>query len=204
MSALAEQYQLPGWRQREYLKDQHRKRYNKTRNLKHSSAACELKQRQRQHDIEMAHLEYIKYSNKILHKAELTLSLLTGKTPDESRLENLKYHIAHGLHQIKLIYRRVIEHENIPHNEKVFSIFEPHTEWISKGKAGTPVELGLRVCVLQDQFGFTLNHHVMQKQTDDQVAVPMAEGAKKRFPELSGYSEAIRPVIPVTSGHPLR
>ena len=52
-STLAEQYQLPGWRQREYLKDQHRKRYNKTRNLKHSSAACELKQRQRQHDIEI-------------------------------------------------------------------------------------------------------------------------------------------------------
>ena len=109
----------------------------------------------------MAHLEYIKYSNKILHKAELTLSLLTKKTPDEPRLENLKYHIAHGLHQIKLIYRRVIEHEQIPHSEKVFSIFEPHTEWISKGKAGTPVELGLRVCVLQDQFGFTLNHHVV-------------------------------------------
>ena len=136
----------------------------------------------------MAHLEYIKYSNKILHKAELTLPLLTKKTPDEPRLENLKYHIAHGLHQIKLIYRRVIEHEQIPHSEKVFSIFEPHTEWISKGKAGTPVELGLRVCVLQDQFGFTLNHHVMQKQTDDQVAVPMAEGAKKRFPELSQVS----------------
>ena len=42
--------------------------------------------------------------------------------------------------------------------------------------------------MLQDQFGFTLNHHVMQKQTDDQVAVPMAEGAKKRFPELSQVS----------------
>ena len=35
---------------------------------------------------------------------------------------------------------------------------------------------------------FYLNHHVMQKQTDVQVAVPMAEGAKKRFPELSQVS----------------
>ena len=78
-SALADQYQLPGWRQREHLKDQHRKRYNKARNLKHSSASCELKQRLRQHDVEIAHLEYIKYSNKILHKAELTLSLLAKK-----------------------------------------------------------------------------------------------------------------------------
>lgn len=136
----------------------------------------------------MAHLEYIKYSLSIVRKAETTLALLTKKQPDEPKLENLRYHIAHSHHQINLIYRRVIEHQQIPHNEKVFSIFEPHTEWISKGKAGTPVELGLRVCVLQDQFGFTLHHQVMQKQTDDQVTVPMAEAAKKRFPALSQVS----------------
>lgn len=187
-SALADQYQLPGWRQREYLKNQHRKHYHKARNLKHSGASCELKKRLRQHDIEMAHIEYIKYSTSVLYKAEVTLSLLVKKHPDEPRLENLKYHIAHGKHQIALIYRRVIEHEQIPHSEKIFSIFEPHTEWISKGKAGTPVELGLRVCVLQDQFGFTLHHLVMQRQTDDQVTVPMAEGAKKRFPALNQVS----------------
>ena len=187
-SALAGQYQLPGWRQSECLKRQHRKRYNKARNLKHSSAACEMKQRLRQHDVEMAHLEYLKYSLSIIRKAELTLSLLVKQQPDEPRLENLQYHIVHSRHQIDLIYRRVIEHEQIPHHEKVFSIFEPHTEWISKGKAGTPVELGLRVCVLQDQFGFTLHHQVMQKQTDDQVAVPMAEGAKKRFSALNQVS----------------
>ena len=109
-------------------------------------------------------------------------------SPDEPVLENLKDYIAHGHHQINLIYRRVIEHQQIPHNDKVFSLFEPHTEWISKGKAGVPVELGLRVCVLQDQFGFTLNHHVMQRQTDDQVAVPIAKGAKQRFPMLSQVS----------------
>jgi hypothetical protein len=31
-----------------------------------------------------------------------------------------------------------MEGEKIPHEEKVFSIFEGHTEWISKGKAGVP------------------------------------------------------------------
>ncbi len=50
-------------------------------------------------------------------------------------------------------------------------MFERHTEWISKGKAGTPVELGLRVCVLQDQFGFTLHHLVMEKR---EVMTPKA------------------------------
>ena len=63
--------------------------------------------------------------------------------------------------------------EKIPHNEKVFSLFKPYTEWISKGKAGVPVELGVRVCVLEDQYQFVLHHQVMWKTTDDKVALSM-------------------------------
>ena len=67
---------------------------------------------------------------------------------------------------------------------KVFSIFEPHTEWVCKGKAGVPVELGLRVCVMEDQYQFILHHEVMQKQTDDQLAVPMVQKSKQRYSDL--------------------
>ena len=41
--------------------------------------------------------------------------------------------------------------EKIPHAQKVFSVFETHTRWVSKGKAGNPVELGVPVCVVEDQ-----------------------------------------------------
>lgn len=78
--------------------------------------------------------------------------------------------------------------EKIPHAEKVFSIFEPHTEWISKGKAGVPQELGLKVCVLKDQNGFILHHRVMLGQTDDKVTVAMVQEAKDRFPCLISCS----------------
>ena len=97
-------------------------------------------------------------------------------------------YIADALRQIDQIERRVINGETIPHHEKVFSIFEEHTEWISKGKAGVPVELGLNVCILKDQFGFILYHQVMQNETDDKVAVPMVKEALKRFPNLSQCS----------------
>lgn len=93
-------------------------------------------------------------------------------------------YIGHAERQIDQIRRRVILGEKIPHGEKVFSIFQPHTEWISKGKAGVPVELGLRVCVLEDRMGFILHHRVMQKETDDQIAVPMVSECKQRFPNL--------------------
>jgi hypothetical protein len=82
------------------------------------------------------------------------------------------------------IRRRVMEGETIPHHEKVFSLFEEHTEWITKGKAGVSQELGLKVCVVKDQFGFILHHRVMQKEMDDQIAVPIIKETKERFPQL--------------------
>ncbi len=96
--------------------------------------------------------------------------------------------IAHANRQVDQITRRVIQGETIPHNEKVFSLFQEHTEWINKGKAGVPVELGLRVCILEDQMGFILHHQVMQKTTDDQIAVSMVTETKQRFSTLISTS----------------
>lgn len=93
--------------------------------------------------------------------------------------------MVHAVRQIDQIERRVIKGEVIPHADKVFSIFQPHTEWISKGKAGVPVELGVKVCILEDQYQFLLHHQVMQNQSDDQVTVEMVTQAKRRFPKLS-------------------
>ena len=75
--------------------------------------------------------------------------------------------------------------EVIPHSEKVFSIFEEHTEWICKGKAGIPVELGIRVSILEDQYQFILHHRIMWKETDDKVAIPIIEEAKQRYPLIN-------------------
>ncbi len=99
----------------------------------------------------------------------------------------MKY-IAHAERQIDQISRRVVDGETIPHHEKVFSIFEEHTEWIKKGKAGVPVELGLNVCIVKDQFGFILHYRVMQNETDDKVAVPIILETKERFEDLSSCS----------------
>ncbi len=103
-------------------------------------------------------------------------------------IHDIEKFLNHADRQIAQIQRRVVEAEVIPYNEKVFSIFEPHTEWISKGKAGVPVELGLKVCVLEDQYGFILHHQVMQNETDEQVAVSMIEEAQNKFSRLSNCS----------------
>ena len=100
----------------------------------------------------------------------------------------IEHYMRHAVRQIDQIRRRVLSGETIPHGEKVFSIFEEHTEWISKGKAGAPQELGLRVCVVEDQYRFYLNHLVMRKTTDGKVAVALMEENKKIYPQLSSCS----------------
>lgn len=67
-------------------------------------------------------------------------------------------------------------------------MFLPHTEWISKGKAGVPVELGLRTCVVEDQHRFILHHQVMQGLTDDMIAVNIIDETRQRFGTLSSVS----------------
>jgi hypothetical protein len=50
------------------------------------------------------------------------------------------------------------------------------------------VELGVRVSILEDQHGFILNHIVMEKMTDDKVAVEIVAAAQDKFPNISSCS----------------
>jgi len=72
-----------------------------------------------------------------------------------------------------LALRRVILEEQIPHDEKIFSLFETHTELINRGKSPYPIEFGHRVLIVQDRVGFILKAQVMDHTTDDKVAVPV-------------------------------
>lgn len=100
----------------------------------------------------------------------------------------IQQYIEDAERQIDQIRRRVIEGEKIPHEKKVFSIFEPDVEWIVKGKAVAPMELGIKVCIIEDQYQFILNHKVMRKQTDDQVAIAIIEETKRYFSNLKTCS----------------
>ena len=78
--------------------------------------------------------------------------------------------------------------ETIPHEEKVLSIFEEHTRQVSKGKAGTPVELGVPVALIEDQYQFILHHRILWEGEDVDVAVPMVQEAQARHPKLRACS----------------
>jgi hypothetical protein len=188
-SNWSKDYSLPGWRQHQYNLRQFKKSYRKIQKLRHSTSKDEKKKKAQAEKIVEAHQDYIDLAQSYLDRVSESYELLNEryKIPAIS-LTELKIFSEHTKRQIDQIRLRVIEGEKIPHNEKVFSLFEPHTEWISKGKAGVPVELGLRVCIMEDTHGFILHHQVMQKETDDKIAVAMVEATQKVFPRFNACS----------------
>jgi hypothetical protein len=182
-------YALPEWRQHRYNLGRFKALYRKIQKLRHSTSKDEDKKQAKAEQITEAHQQYIDLAQTYLNRVAQSTELLkqTYKVP-ESLLSDLSLFTQHADRQIDQIKRRVIDGEKIPHAEKVFSLFQPHTEWISKGKAGVPVELGMRMCIMEDTHGFILHHKVMQKETDDKIAVKMVKATKNNFPSFNACS----------------
>ncbi|MDA8170649.1 MAG: transposase [Nitrospiraceae bacterium] len=63
--------------------------------------------------------------------------------------------------------RRVINGEQVPSAEKVFSLFEDHTELIKRGKAGKPIEFGHKILLVETGEKFIIHYETMAKQRAD-------------------------------------
>jgi len=184
---LCSEMGMTAWRQSGHNIRTVKKGYRKVQQLKRSTSRDHTKKAEQERRIVEAHQEYVALSKGFVEKAERTLAEIWEMGPGmktTASLLEIEGFIRDARRQMDQIIRRVVLGEIIPHDEKVFSIFERHTEWISKGKAGVPQELGLRVGIMEDQHQFILNHRVMEKETDDKVAVPMTKEAKARFPGL--------------------
>ena len=183
---------LSDCRQYKYNLRQVKRLMRTAQNKRRSKARSDQQKEKNEALIVAAHQDYLEVCERSLSKAKATLVMLeqrgyTSEIDIVAKIE-IEGFMRHAQRQIDQTRRRVIHGETIAHDEKVFSIFEPHTEWINKGKAGVVVELGVKACILEDQYQFILHHQVMEKATDDQVAVPMVTEAKSRFPKLIACS----------------
>lgn len=182
-------FPLPEWRQHSYNLKKLKRLYRKIQKLRHSTSKNEAKKQARAAEIEQAYLDYLTLAQSYLDRVQRSRLILKEQHQlPEASLVEMDTFIGHAIRQIGQIHRRVIEGETIPHDEKVFSLFQPHTEWIKKGKAGVPVELGVRVCILEDADKFILHSRVMRQETDDKVAVAMVEATQKKFPTFNACS----------------
>ncbi|OQZ01680.1 MAG: ISNCY family transposase [Candidatus Brocadia sp. UTAMX2] len=97
------------------------------------------------------------------------------------KLERLEYFHRMLKKHIDLVERRVIKGEQIPVEEKGYSLFETHTEWLYKGKANKKVELGHNILVASDQWGFIVEHQVVESQAEVSLSIPLADRLLNRF-----------------------
>jgi len=126
-----------------------------------------------------------------------------GKDPiadiaaDELRKE-IEHFCGLGSRVIDQARRRVLDGEQVPTAEKIYSIFEPHTDLIKRGKVQTPIEFGHKVFLAESAQGLITQYDVLKgNPNDEQHVVPSLERHKQAFgraPELYGadrgfYSE---------------
>jgi IS5 family transposase len=180
------------WRQYQHNASAFKRKCHKISKLKRSSARDEAKREARNQGIQRAHRDYVEEAEGYLERARETRAKLEKEVETNLivaiELKELDRFMQHAVRQIDQIRRRVLQGETIPHEEKVFSIFEEHTEWISKGKAGVPVELGLKVAVVEDQYRFILNHRVLEKAEDVETAVSIIQETQKKYGNLHSAS----------------
>lgn len=185
---LCQAHGLTEWRQSAYNVREFKKLYRHAQKLKHSTSKDESKREDKQAAMREAHRAYLEQAQNHLDRARGTRERLAKLVLFPAMLAELDEFMRHAERQIDQVRRRVLDGQSIPHQEKVFSLFQPHTEWISKGKAGVPVELGLLVCVVEDQHRFVLHHRVMEKITDEAIAVSIVEQTKQRYGPLGSLS----------------
>ena len=78
--------------------------------------------------------------------------------------------------------RRVLQGETLANDDKLFSIFEPHTELLKRGKQPVPIQFGHNVLVIEDAVGFVIDYRVVANGVLDQdLVVPVMKKLQKRF-----------------------
>jgi hypothetical protein len=97
-------------------------------------------------------------------------------------LDQLVYWHAATTHVSGTARRRALEDEKVPNSDKLFSLFEPDTELIKRGKANQPIQYGHKVFVIEDAVGFICHYKIVPLGTDDrEILIPEIKALRKRL-----------------------
>ncbi len=180
---LSDEYKLLGWRQHAHL-------LKKIKQIKRKIEKV-ARGRSKNRDAELLKLykELINYSQMITDRAEDTIQTFREFHKDQTSMfwdgiiSNIFFYIAGVEYVCELAKRRIVNGEtNIPHSEKVFSLFEPDTEMINRGKKPYPYEFGHRVMVMEDSAGFIIHSQVMDiGVTDEKILIDVMKNLQNRY-----------------------
>ena len=170
-----EEYDLPGWRK---AKDW-RRRLKALERI--SSKAAFGGGADKAARVVAVVTDYLTVARELSAKVSESLLALCDEPILAAQWEALAYFQTMLDKHIDLVGRRLLQGERIPASEKVYSLFEPHTEWITKGKLHPSVELGHRLLVANDQHGLIQDYDELIGQVDVDQSVPVADRLLGRY-----------------------
>lgn len=124
---------------------------------------------QRQQQQEPKYRELLRITGQVVSNARLVveqtkgiegIDVVAGLVIDQLRKEITTYCDLGG-RVINQTRRRVIDLEVVPSEQKIYSIFEPHTDLIKRGKAQKPVEFGHKVFLAESAQGLITDYRVL-------------------------------------------
>ncbi len=180
---LQESYDLPGWRK---IKSWRRALKNKMRALGRAVYSGGKGKSKR---VKKTTEEYLKKAKSLyskLEKGKRKFPVLALR--DRFILRELEYFMSFLLKHIDLLERRIIKGETIPHEEKIFSVFETYTEWISKGKKRLGVELGKRTAITTDQYHLIVDYVVIEKESDSEIVPELSKRLLSLYGKIASWS----------------
>ena len=105
-----------------------------------------------------------------------------GTWEAENLLEQWRFYEGIGARVISQARRRVLQGETVPAEEKIYSIFEPHTELLKRGKAQKPVEFGHMVLFQQVGCKYITDDRVFDKRpAEPELIGPSVVTHRKQF-----------------------
>ena len=168
-------YALPGWRK---AKDWRRQ----LKNLQRTTSQIVYRGGpNKEARVKPAVREYLSVGRALAAKVQASLLELCDLSADATRWEQLAYFQAMLTKHLDLVARRLLQEETIPAHEKVFSLFEPHTEWIQKGKQRPNVELGHKLLLATDQNQLIQDYVVLLGAAEVDQSIPVADRLLGRY-----------------------
>jgi IS5 family transposase len=161
-----------GWRQHSHLR-----RVVKT-HLRTINRIAAGKGRDFRERLQAAYRDLLDVADRIIARASELLDpalISIGLGPAAKAVEKLRIRLLDFLnmtiHACDQARRRVLAEETVVNDEKLFSLFEPETQLIKRGKVPQPVEFGHRVLIIEDGAGFVCHYAVLPRGAEDREVV---------------------------------
>ena len=168
-------YALPGWRK---AKDWRRQ----LKNLQRTTSQIVYRGGpNKEARVKQAVRAYLAVGGELSAKVRQSLLELCDLSVEATRWERLEYFQRMLAKHLDLVARRLLNGETIPADEKVFSLFEPHTEWIQKGKQRPNVELGHKLLLATDQQQLIQDYAVLLGAAEVDQSIPVVDRLLGRY-----------------------